>query len=433
MDILVYDGFWGDCGKGKIVDFLAEKKAKEGNLEAVVRFAGGGNAGHTVVLENNDVLRLNLIPSGIAIPDVYNALLSKVLVNPLKLMEEIKRIEEDYGIEITPEKFGVSGRCKVTLPFHIDLDVLNSKIKGRDVSTKRGIAPTQADNVSYNGMTMAEFVDELTFTEVLEEQFHRIDELYKHFDTSVELDVESYKNELGPAMNFLRKFIIDEAELVENKKGDWIFEGAQGTLLSPTYGNYPDVTATEPYEPPSYFEGEKYMVLKSFVSRVGAAPRVGVVPEHVDKIIRGEPGSIGEEIGATTGRKRDLMWFDAIAAKHSALLTNPDILILTKLDMLSGVNELEITTGYDTGDGIINHVPQNRNVYKTCAEHNPETMKLVGWSEDIGGIKEWEYLPENAKNYVATIEKLLDHRVGYVSVGTGRHDIIEVPEYRYAA
>ncbi|MBU0898382.1 MAG: adenylosuccinate synthetase [Nanoarchaeota archaeon] len=423
MDRVVYGGQFGDEGKGKIVDYFA---AQMENLEAVVRYQGGTNAGHTFLGKDGRAIKSHGIPSGILTPGIMNYLLSKVYINPVKLVEEIKNLHNEHGIEITPDNFGISGRVNITLPYHIDRNALDEHRKGKRVSTRRGIAQTAADKYNYDGIRMADFVDDY-FTEILKDELKRNmyllnRDLPEDFNLSVPLDANAYLKLLNPSRKFLKDFIVDEFDLRKNKKGDWLCEGAQGFLLGIDHGPQGN-TASNPHETP-YPVDERIMVMKAIPSRVGDAPRIGLLPEEIAKIVSGKKGEIDAEFGATTGFRRDVCYFDGVAGKYAATMTDPDFVVLTKLDKMRGV-PLKIITGYNTGNGIIHHVPQERALYEECSKHEPELMDLPICHEDICGETDWKKLSGEYHEVVKIIEDVCGFNIRYLSTGVSRNDIIE--------
>ena len=421
-DIAIIGSQYGDEGKGKITYFFANRLYESGEAEAVVKSQGGNNAGHTVIDPRGNVIRLHLLPSGILIPGMKNYVLSEVYVNPLEAMKEIRELESDFGIEITPDNFGISGNCNVTLPYHLDRNAMEEELIGKRVSTRRGIAQTASDKYGYYGIRIADFVDD-SFPDILGDSLERNRRILAGCNISVPLEVQSYLDLLSEPRAFLKDFIINEAEIRRNKSGGWVFEQNQGFMLSITYGPQPGNTASDPHRT-AYPVDEKLALMKLIPSRVGAAPRIGVMDGPDADICRGKKGEIDSEFGATTGFARDVCYFDPIAITYAMSIIEPDKLVLTKADKMRGVDH-KMVVGYNTGEGIINQFPQERALFEACSMHEPLLMDFPRTDEDICGLTEREKLPGEYKETFCMIEDALCRKIDYISTGPKKEHMIE--------
>lgn len=400
---------WGDEGKARVVDLLVQ----EAGVKVVARYNGGFNAGHTILPTGKaEPISLHGVPSGIAHPSVYNTVLAKAFVHPQRFLKERAEIAA-YGLPLTPENYGVSGRCHVTLPNLLAEEAAREERLGKRVSTRMGIATTAAAKHRYDGVTVAEFVSP-DFEDIWAETLKSRGES--------ELVILQSRDALREPREALRPYVIDEVALVRDRWDEpWIFEGAQGTMLGATMGNYPAVTGSDPHETP-YPTDVRIGVYKAFATRVGAAVRVGKLPPGVEERVCGKREDIDGEFGKTTGFKRDPLWFDVVAARHANAVAMPTHLVLTKLDRLRGVHPLRITTGYHLDGAVIDAVPQNRRDYERCGQAAPQSLELPGFDEDIRGARHSSDLPQNALRYVEAIEELLGMPFTLISVGPGRDE-----------
>ena len=387
---------WGDEGKGKIIDFLAEK------ADVVARFNGGNNAGHTIEVNDKEIV-LHLIPSGVMHKNklvVGNGL----VIDPKVLLQEIGFLRKN-NIKISPENLVISENAHIILPHHIEED---KKVGGKLGTTARGIGPAYTDKAARIGLKVYEFVDDAIFKKRLgEEEFYQE---YKQY-------AETIKSFVGDAT-----MIINNA-INNNKKV--IFEGAQGTLLDIDHGTYPFVTSSNaiaggictglgisPKKVQSVLG-----VCKAYKTRVGMGP----FPTEITGTIGEKIQKIGKEFGATTGRQRRVGWFDALIGKYAVMVNGIDSIALTKLDVLTTINKLKICVAYKHKGNIIKDFTTNIKILQNC---QPIYEEFDGWWDDLSKIRTYDKLPTNAKKYLRRIEELLKVPFSIVSVGPKREQTI---------
>jgi adenylosuccinate synthase len=401
---------WGDEAKAKIVDVLAK------DADYVVRFQGGNNAGHTIKL-NGEKYVFHLVPAGILYPGKICILGSGVVIDPFALISEIEGLESK-GI-VFDGRFFIDPRAHIVLPLHKELDG-NSEADSKQTkigTTKRGIGPCYADSIARTGIRFGDLFEKDLLTE-------RLSNNYFYHDRNQD-DVLAMVENLLEIGKVLQPFLKQVPYIwKENKDKNLLFEGAQGTLLDVNYGTYPFVTSSHTVAGGIAigcgFAGKVDRILgvyKSYYTRVGEGPFPTELFDEIGEKIRIQ----GNEYGSTTGRPRRCGWFDAVAASYTAMLNGIDEIALTLLDVLSGFKTLNICIGYRHNGEKIMEYPYNA---KTLSEIVPEYMQLPGWKEDITGITDYSKLPENAKNYVSTIEDILGVKVTIVSVGPERSQTI---------
>ncbi|MEK6828238.1 MAG: adenylosuccinate synthase [Nanoarchaeota archaeon] len=388
---------WGDEGKGKIIDFLAEK------ADVIARFNGGNNAGHTIEADGKKIV-LHLIPSGVMHKNKLNVVGNGLVVDPRVLLQEIKFLERN-GIKISPENLVISENAHVILPHHVEED---KKAGGAIGTTARGIGPAYADKASRIGLKVYEFVDDDIFKKRFGEE-----EFYQEYKKYAE-NLRPYVNDTTSIINYA---------ISKNKK--ILFEGAQGTLLDIDHGTYPFVTSSSaiaggvctglgisPKKVQSVLG-----VCKAYKTRVGLGPFpteiTGAVGEKIQKI--------GREFGATTGRQRRVGWFDALIGKYAVMINGIDSIALTKLDVFTTVDKLKICVAYKYKGNIIKNFTTNIKVLQNC---QPIYEEFDGWWDDISKIRNYDKLPNNAKKYLRRIEELLKVPISIVSVGPKREQTI---------
>ena len=404
---------YGDEAKAKMVDFLAE------SADIVVRFQGGSNAGHTIKHEGRKYV-LHLIPSGILYPGKKCVIGSGVVVDPLELLAEMSELEAE-GIEFKG-RFFIDPRAAVILKWHRQLDNQGEKKLGsaKIGTTGKGIGPGYADAISRVGIRFAD----LLHPDYLEKRllslatFHNIDEG----------EAEAMKVELLEAAEKLKPFITQIPYMLAKAQEDnlnILFEGAQGTLLDVTFGTYPYVTSSHVsaggisagsgISPGSI--DDIIGVFKSYYTRVGEGPFPTELNNEIGELIRKR----GNEYGATTGRPRRCGWFDAVSSRYSVILNGVTSGALTLLDVLSGFKTLNICVAYRINGNRVTEFPAHVSEFE---ELEAEYLELPGWDEDISKILNYSDLPEQARNYVETIENLLSIKIKYISVGAERNQTI---------
>ena len=369
---------WGDEGKGKIIDFLAEKS------DVVARFNGGNNAGHTIEAEGKKTV-LHLIPSGVMHKNNLNVVGNGLVIDPKVLLHEIKNLEKNK-IKISPENLVISENAHVILPHHIEED---KKIGGTIGTTARGIGPAYTDKAARIGLKACEFVVDAIFKKRFGSE-----EFYQEYKEYAEA-IKPYVADTSTLMN---------AAIDRNKKV--IFEGAQGTLLDIDHGTYPFVTSSSctiggvctglgisPKKVQSVMG-----VCKAYKTRVGNGP----FPTEITNAVGQKIQKIGKEFGATTGRPRRIGWFDALVGKYSVMLNGIDSIALTKLDVFTTIEKLKICVAYKYKGSIVKNFTANVKFLQNC---EPIYEELDGWWDDITKVRAYDQQPNNAKKYLRSIEE----------------------------
>jgi adenylosuccinate synthase len=418
--MVVVGGQWGDEGKGKIVDLLAEK------VKVVARFSGGDNAGHTVINPYGE-FRLHLIPSGIFYPQVTCIIGNGVALNPAVLLGEIEDLQK-HGVD-TGRLF-ISDRAHLIMPYHTLLDGLEEerRSKGALGTTRKGIGPVFADKVARLGIRAGDLLNEDIFwgrlrtavefknvilTKVYQVPPLSLDEIYDRYC--------HYGKQLAP-------FIQDTSSMIREAvtKGEPVLlEGAQGALLDPDFGTYPYVTSSSPLAGASCIgtglgprEIDRVMgVFKAYNTRVGAGPMPTELNDETGDLIREK----AHEYGATTGRPRRCGWFDAVAGRFSVQINGITDIALTHLDIYDGFSSIKICTAYKLNDEVLTSFPSEVATLEKC---QPVYEELDAWQESISGIRDFERLPIGARNYMSRLETLLSCPISLVSVGADRKQII---------
>jgi adenylosuccinate synthase len=417
MNIVVLGAQWGDEGKGKIVDLLAPR------FSIVARYAGGHNAGHTVLVRGTKFI-LRLIPSGILHPQVTCVIGNGVVVDPQALLAEVDELEH-HGVHVG-NRLIVSDRAHVILPYHRELDLLSEARRGeRKIgTTSRGIGPAYEDKVARRGVRVGDLDQTDALADVIR---HNVDARNK-LVPGKEMDVRDVLLELELAWNRLRHWVGDVSVYLDaaQREGRTIlFEGAQGTLLDIDHGTYPYVTsssATAGGVCTGLGVGPRAIggvlgVAKAYTTRVGEGP----LPTE----LQGEAGEIlrqrGGEFGAVTGRPRRCGWFDAVAVRHAARINGLDALAVTKLDVLDGLDEIPVCTAYACAGKTIREFPADVALLGEC---EPLFEIMPGWSQPTRGIRSFAELPVEARNYIARLEQVTGVPAAIVSTGSDRDDTI---------
>lgn len=418
MTTIVIGMQWGDEGKGKIIDILSEK------ADIIVRYQGGNNAGHTIVLPEGKFI-LHLIPSGILHKNKKCIIGNGVVVDPQSLIEEIEDLEKK-GIKID-KKLLISERCHLIFPYHRILDKLREK-KGvlKIGTTGRGIGPCYADKVSRSGIRFVDLYSK-NFKERLRNNISEKNGIFKAYGFkgfSFSKIYEQYQE----FAEQLKRYICDCSSILNkaiSEKKNILFEGAQGALLDIDYGTYPYVTSSNAIAggacagsgvAPTCID-EIVGVVKAYTTRVGEGPFPG---QFSDKLMA-EFQRKGKEYGATTGRSRRCGWFDAVIVGHSVKINNIKTVAITKLDILSGYKNIKICTAYKYKNKIFKELPADSQILTEC---KPVYKNYRGWQEDISQIKQYKDLPQNARKYLEEIEHLLGVEIKIISVGSERKQTI---------
>lgn len=421
-NVTVIGAQWGDEGKGKIVDWLAAR------ADCVVRFQGGHNAGHTLVV-GNTTYKLSLLPSGI-VTGTLSLIGNGVVLDPWALRDEIARLE-GQGVTITPENFGIADNCALILPLHRDLDGLRETAagKGKIGTTGRGIGPAYEDKVGRRAIRVCD----LAHLDDLEPQLDRVcahhDALRAGFDKPP-VDRERLLGDLREIAPFVNRFAQPVwKRLNEQKKGGSriLFEGAQGVLLDVDHGTYPFVTSSNTVSgtvssgsgigPDA--AGFVLGIVKAYTTRVGSGP----FPTELDDENGQRLGERGHEFGTVTGRQRRCGWFDAVLVRQSCAVSGVTGIALTKIDVLDGFETLKICTGYRLDGQEIDYLPAHT---ADQARVEPIYEEMEGWQDSTVGARSWADLPAQAVKYIRRVEELIECPVASVSTSPEREDTILV-------
>ena len=421
-NVTVIGAQWGDEGKGKIVDWLASR------ADAVVRFQGGHNAGHTLVIEGT-TYKLSLLPSGI-VTGTLSLIGNGVVLDPWALKAEIERLSEQ-GVKITPENFGIADNCPLILPIHRDLDQLRETAagKGKIGTTGRGIGPAYEDKVGRRAIRVCD----LAHLDALDPQLDRVcahhDALRAGFG---EPPVDRARliadlKEIAPFVLQFAQPVWKRLRDVKKEGSRILFEGAQGVLLDVDHGTYPFVTSSNTVSgtvasgsgmgPGA--AGFVLGIVKAYTTRVGSGP----FPTELEDETGQRLGERGHEFGTVTGRKRRCGWFDAVLVRQSCAISGVTGIALTKLDVLDGFDTLKICVGYKLRGEVIDYLPSHA---ADQAEVEPVYEEMEGWHGTTAGARSWADLPAQAVKYIRRIEELIDCPVASVSTSPERDDTILV-------
>ncbi len=426
MDIVVGTQ-WGDEGKGRIVDLLAEK------ADLVARYSGGDNAGHTVTV-GKITFKLHLLPSGIVHPHPTGLLGNGMVINPATLLQEIDQVRQ-AGVEVNPQRVKISHAAQLITPGHLALDEAkeNARGSGKIGTTRRGIGPAYTSKVSRSGLRLEkilspeDFLDELAAH--LMDVNHQLECLYDSEPLSESEILDAYTSYAEQ----LRPYIAETGEIAAQalREGKRILaEGAQGTLLDLDHGTYPFVTSSTPTAPGALVglglgigSADRVIgVVKAFQTRVGEGPFPTELSGDLAARLRGTGENEWDEFGTTTGRPRRVGWLDIVLLRYAARINGISELALTKLDILSGFDTIKLCSAYQVGSNSSETLPlgpANLKDYTAIYETMP------GWSEDLTGIRTWQDLPPEARAYVGRIEDLVNLPVKIISVGPERSQVIQ--------
>ncbi len=422
--VVVVGTQWGDEGKGKVTDYIAEK------ANVVVRFQGGNNAGHTIVFDNKK-FALHLIPSGIFRKDTINILANGMVINPKALIEELNMLENGG---INNYNLAISDRAHVVLPYHVVLDQLFEDIKEGNKkvgTTNKGIGPTYSDKSARIGIRMCDFIDLETFKEKLMDNVNYYNKIFTLFGKS-KMRINEIFEEYKEYSKIIKPFVTDTSILLNNKfsnNENILFEGAQGSLLCLDHGTYPYVTSSSPTAaavPLNTGISPKYIdqilgVTKSYSTRVGS----GYFPTEVENNVTKKIRNVGNEYGTTTGRPRRIGWLDTVVLRHSKRINGLTALSVMLLDVLTGIETLKICKKYELNGEIIDYIPASIKDVERC---KPVYIELPGWKKDITKVAKFSDLPLNAKNYLNKISELTRLDLAMFSVGPDRKQTIVLKE-----
>ncbi len=415
---------WGDEGKGKLVDYLGEK------ADIIVRFQGGNNAGHTIVI-GEKTFKLSLLPSGILRDDKLSIIGNGVVLDPWALKKEIDLLEK-MGITISKNKLMIAENVSLILPFHKELDSLRENLAGAKKigTTGRGIGPAYEDKVGRRSVRLSDLNNPILLRARLERSLAHHNILMKGYNKP-EYSISLIEDKLKEITSFISKFSISvwqELDDKKNKNKTILFEGAQGSLLDVDFGTYPYVTSSNTLAPAaSIGSGVSAKrvntvlgIVKAYTTRVGEGP---FPTELINDKVGEHLAAVGHEKGTVTGRDRRCGWFDAALVKQTCILNGVDGIAITKLDVLDGLKELKICIGYKINNKSYNFLPTGADLEKGI---EPIYEIFEGWHECTVGISSLEKLPKNAMYYIKSIEKYVGCPAYIVSTSPNRNDIIEI-------
>jgi len=420
--LVILGAQWGDEGKGKIVDLLSEK------FDLSVRYQGGSNAGHTVVINGVKYI-MHLLPTGILHPHNEGVIAQGMVVDLKALLEEIKDIE-NKGNKIL-HKLYISDRAHVVMPYHKLLDKLFERKNGVG-TTLRGIGPAYMFKFMRKGIRMVDIFDAKVFETRVEENIEFVKNIAeKVFGEKFEIDYRYIEEEVLKPFEVLKDRVVDTAKLLRETSKSALFEGAQGTLLDIDMGTYPFVTSSNSSAlglangtglSPKYFKDAAiYGVAKAYLTRVGGGPfPTELQGQEADRL-----RERGGEYGATTGRPRRVGWLDLVALKHAVDVNALDGIILTKLDVLDGYPEIKVCVGYEYKGKVYKDFPASLEVLENC---KPVYETLPGWKGSTKGLTDPEKLPLNAKKYLEFIENYIGVPIVMLSTGPQRHEYLFLKE-----
>jgi len=420
-NVAVIGAQWGDEGKGKIVDWLSEK------ADVIVRFQGGHNAGHTLVV-NNVIYKLKLLPSGIIRKNKISIIGNGVVIDPWALLDEIKKVEK-LGIKITNKNLYIAENAILILPLHKELDGIreDSKRTEKIGTTRQGIGPAYEDKVGRRGIRLMDLANKENLSK-------RIDMILFHHDSirkglgKKKINKKKLVNDLSKISSKVLKYsqpVWKKIKEFKKKKKTILFEGAQGVLLDIDHGTYPFVTSSNTVAG-SIFAGTgcspdtvNYIlgIVKAYTTRVGKGP----FPTELKNELGEKIGRKGKEFGTVTNRKRRCGWFDAILVKQSCLISGINAIALTKIDVLDEFQEIFICVAYKLNGKKINYFP---SALQDQLKVKPIYKRFDGWLKSTKGIKQWKKLPRNAQKYIIFIKNFCEVKISSISTSPEREDTI---------
>lgn len=414
--IVVVGTQWGDEGKGKITDFLAEQ------ADVIARFSGGNNAGHTIQF-GGETYKLHLVPSGIFYKDKLAVIGNGVVVDPVALLKELDGLNERG---ISTDNLRISNRAQVILPYHLAQDEYEERRRGDNKigTTKKGIGPAYVDKAQRIGIRMADLLEKETFERRLKENIEYKNAYFKGMFNETCPTFDEIFDEYYAAGQRLKDYVTDTAKILDDANvadEKVLFEGAQGVMLDIDHGTYPFVTSSNPVAgnvtvgtgvgPTSV--SKVIGVCKSYTSRVGDGPFPTELFDEDGHHIR----EVGREYGTTTGRPRRVGWFDSVVLRHSRRVSGITDLSINSIDVLTGLDTVKICTAYELDGEKITEYPANLDQLRRC---KPIFEEFPGWTEDITGCRSLDELPKNARNYLERISELCGVHISIFSVGPDR-------------
>ncbi len=420
-NVIVLGSQWGDEGKGKIVDMLMEQAS------VAVRFQGGHNAGHTLMIDGQKTI-LRLIPSGILHSHVQCLIGNGVVVSPTALLEEIEELER-RGLTVT-ERLRISEACVLILPYHVALDRAREQAKGKSAigTTGRGIGPAYEDKVGRRAIRFGDLFNEKRLSEKLEEVLSYHNFVLQHYHNHESVEWRPLLDNLLMMVAKLKPMRADVATLISQYRAEGkniMFEGAQGTLLDVDHGTYPYVTSSNTVAGAACVGsgfGPRHVnyilgITKAYTTRVGAGPFPTELKDDIGKHL----ATRGNEFGSVTGRPRRCGWLDIAALRRSIQLNGFTGLCITKLDVLDGLKQVKICTGYQLDGKEYLYPPLESDLFAEC---QPVYKECPGWTESTARIKNFSDLPKNAQQYLLQIEELAGVPIDIISTGSDRKDTI---------
>ncbi len=413
---------WGDEGKGRVVDYFAER------ADFVVRYQGGNNAGHTIIV-GDQKLALSLIPSGILYPNCTPVIASGTVIDPKVLIDEMEMASARH---LDPSRVRVSSNAHVIMPYHRKLDAAIERYLGKNQigTTKKGIGPAYTDKYSRSGIRIQDLFDTKIFRQKVEAALEEKNKILPRVYNTLPMDTDEIVDEYTHYADRLRPHVTDTSLLLFEglQAGKQVlFEGAQGTLLDIDHGTYPFVTSSNPTAGGAAVGsgiGPKAIdeivgVAKAYISRVGTGPFPSELHDEVgDKMIE-----LGGEYGTVTGRRRRCGWLDLVALRYANRVNTFTKLFLTKLDILSAFETIKVATGYLSRGNRYDSFPSQQSVLYHC---EPIYEEFAGWNSDITAVREYHDLPKEARVYIEYIQEQVGVPIGWVSVGPERSQLIQV-------
>ena len=420
-NVAVIGSQWGDEGKGKIVDWLSEK------ADVIVRFQGGHNAGHTLVI-NNITYKLKLLPSGIVRKNKISIIGNGVVIDPWALLDEIKQIEK-LGIKITNKNLFIADNATLILPLHKELDEIREDSKNTDKigTTRRGIGPAYEDKVGRRAIRVMDLANKKNLSKKIDMMLFHHNSIRKSLGKS-KINKKKLINDLGKISSKILKYskpIWKKIMEFKKKNKTILFEGAQGVLLDIDHGTYPFVTSSNTLAGAAFAgtgcgpDTINYIlgIAKAYTTRVGEGP----FPTELKNEIGNKIGKRGKEFGTVTNRRRRCGWFDAVLVKQSCTISGIHGIALTKIDVLDEFKDLYVCVGYKLNGKKIDYLPSSlldQNKVK------PIYKRFDGWLKNTKGIKKWNKLPKNAQKYIKFIKNYCDVRISSISTSPKREDTI---------
>ena len=424
-NVVVVGSQWGDEGKGKIVDWLSSE------ADIIARFQGGHNAGHTLVIDGI-VYKLRLLPSGIVRKNKISIIGNGVVVDPWALLDEIEEIRSK-GVEVNSKNLIISEAATLILPFHKEMDEIREDSAGKSKigTTRRGIGPAYEDKIGRRSIRVMDLASENSLDKRLDSVLHHHNSIRKGLGRS-QFKKEQLKNDLLKIAPEILKFsqpVWKKIDEFKSKNKKILFEGAQGVLLDVDHGTYPFVTSSNTVASSAAtgtgcgINSINYVlgITKAYTTRVGEGPFPTELNDEVGEIL----GTRGKEFGTVTSRKRRCGWFDGVLVRQTLKISGIDGIALTKLDVLDELDEIKICIAYEINGKKFDYLPASID---DQLEAKPIYKSFKGWKSSTVGIKNFEELPENAKNYIKELEKFVETKISSISTSPERNDTILIQD-----